>query len=100
MNKMSRQMHQVKEENILMKQSLKGLTMQCEAVMAGFLKQIQQQDAHIHVLTQKLTNINTKAGQVVQAQNDKRIQLLSTFDKKDSELKTKIAKFEMALETS
>ena len=52
------------------------------------------------MLTQKLTNINTKAGQVVQAQNDKRIQLLSTFDKKDSELKTKIAKFEMALETS
>ena len=47
MNKMSRQMHQVKEENILMKQSLKGLTMQSEAVMAGFLKQIQQQDAHI-----------------------------------------------------
>ena len=97
MNKMSRQMHQVKEENIIMKQSLKGLTMQCEAVMAGFLKQIQQQDAHIQVLTQKLTNINAKAGQVVQAQNDKRIQLLSTFDKKDSELKTKIAKFEMAL---
>ena len=38
MNKMSRQMHQIQDENLILKQSLKGLTMQCEGVMAGFLK--------------------------------------------------------------
>ena len=66
--------------------------------MAGCLKQIQQQDSQISSLTQKLVNIGEQAGRVTQAQNDRRIRLLQDFDKKDSELKAKIVKFETALE--
>lgn len=40
LNKVNRQMMALQEENLLLKQSLKGLTMQAETVMVGFLKQV------------------------------------------------------------
>ena len=51
-------------------------------------------------LTQKLGHIGQQAHKVVQAQNDRRIQLLSTFDKKDSELKSKITSLQKTLEAA
>ena len=84
---------------MLLKQQLKGLSIQCESIMAAQLKKLQVQDNMITMQTQRLAAVAQVVVKVNKASKDRLQRQTTKFEAHEDELKKTISKLEQTLET-
>ena len=97
---MNRDLRTVRDENMLLKQSIKSLNAQSESILAGCLKRLQQQDMQMAVFTRKMNNLCQSVDQVSQVQENKRRKIENACVQREDKLKIQISKLDKALETT